>query len=117
MERCKAYVVFRDSLDATPVAPRRMERKMNWISVDKELPAPNVHVLVCTNWGKVVISSLQEHGRWSGFRAYTKEVLYWYPLPPVPKAVKEKLKREIGYTVRERNPIRKEEQKDEQVRD
>ena len=85
---------------------------MKWISVKDELPRPNVHVLVCTNWGRVHISSLQKMG-WSG----NQQVLYWMPLPPVPKSVKEKLKREIGYTVRERNPIRKEEQKDEQVRD
>ena len=77
---------------------------MNWISVKDELPRTNVHVLVCTNWGRVHISSLQRTG-WSGCQT----VLYWMPLPPVPKSLKEKLKREIGYTVRERNPIMKKE--------
>lgn len=90
-------------------APLRANRKddVDWISVEKELPAPNVHVLCCTNWGKIVISSLQEHGRWSGFKAYSQEVLYWQPLPPVPKKLKNKLLAEVGYAIRERNPFRK----------
>ena len=85
----------------------------DWISVEKELPAPNVHVLCCTNWGKIVISSLQEHGRWSGFKAYSQEVLYWQPLPPVPKKLKNKLLAEVGYAVRERNPFRRKDNEDE----
>lgn len=75
---------------------------MEWISVDKELPEPNVRVLVCTNWGRVHISSLQKTG-WAGGHP----VLYWMPLPSAPKSVKDKLLKEAGYTVRERKPFRR----------
>ena len=70
-----------------------------WISVADRLPRSNVHVLCCTNWGEIVIASYQKW-RWSG----CKTIVYWQPLPKIPQALKTKLKNEVGYTVRERDP-------------
>ena len=75
---------------------------MKWISVENELPVENVRVLVCTNWGSIKISSLQKIGWSTG-----QTVSYWMPLPSAPESVKKKLKRDIGYSVSERNPIRR----------
>lgn len=76
---------------------------MEWISVKQELPVENVHVLCCTCRGQITISSLQRLG-WAG----NCDVAYWMPLPSVPKPLKEKLRNEIGYIIRERNPIKRE---------
>ena len=85
---------------------------MNWISVEKELPRPKVRVLACTSIGEIIITTLEEHGKISQFKPYTKTVLYWQPLPSIPSDLKEQTICGAKHTVRERNPFRKEEKHD-----
>lgn len=66
--------------------------KGGWISVEEKLPEGYDSVLVLTRWRDMEVCFFDEDDKlWFYRRGYFEqtEVIYWIPLPELPKIVKE----------------------------